>query len=82
MVADLNEVETSTSDTAVLDGEAHSGNELLQSIGPDLQKYHLAVNKIKASIAAAKTEEEKMPLLVKQNQVLKRLKHLCVFVND
>ncbi|WP_264788108.1 hypothetical protein [Aureispira anguillae] len=75
VVADLNEVESSTVVDA--DQEDESGLNLLKSIGADLQKYHLAIEKIKKAIVAATTEEDKMPLLVKQNQVLKRLKHLC-----
>jgi hypothetical protein len=78
VVSNLSAVESSensTSDTATTDESPEQS--LLSTIGKDLQKYHLAVEKIKKTIAAAKTEEEKMPLLIKQNQILKRLKHLC-----
>ncbi|BDS13815.1 hypothetical protein [Aureispira anguillae] len=77
VVSDLNTVETSTSETTTLDEVEQSAKEILQTIGTDLQKYHLAIEKIKQSISKVKTEEEKMPLLVKQNQILKRIKHLC-----
>ncbi|WP_052600335.1 hypothetical protein [Aureispira sp. CCB-QB1] len=75
VVADLNEVESST--VVDFDQGDESGLNLLKSIGTDLQKYHLTIEKIKKAIVVATTEEEKMSLLVKQNQVLKRLKHLC-----
>lgn len=74
VVADLNEVESST--TGGVEEDA-SGLSLLKSIGGDLLKYHLAIEKIKKAIAATTTEDEKRSLLVKQNEVLKRLKHLC-----
>lgn len=73
VVGDLNAVESTSNET----GSEKSEGDLLQTIGADLQKYHVAIEQVKKAIAAAKNEEEKMPLLVKQNQILKRLKHLC-----
>lgn len=73
VVSDLETVESSAGSEA--NSEA-SGKELLQTIGVDLQKYHVAIEKVKKVIAAAKSEEEKTPLLVKQNKLLRGLKHL------
>lgn len=83
VVANLDEVETLASEDGS-EGQSSKntstgleGTDLLTSIGTDLHKYHLAVNKIKAALKGASTQEEKMPLQVKQSKVLKRLKHLC-----
>lgn len=75
VVADLNTIDMGQKNSN-LDAPT-TEKDLVQNIGLDLQKYHLAIEKIKQKIAQATSEEEKRPLLIKQNQILKRLKHLC-----
>lgn len=89
VVATLDEVDTFMKDKQqskkeikqdihVLEDETTvSSAEVLQTIGTDLQKYHVAMTKLNTAIDKAIDQAAKTPLLVKQNQILKRLKHLC-----
>lgn len=71
VVGDLTEVEAAPRG----DQESNDSVPLVEQLGKELQHYHVLLNKVQEQLKAKPEQREK--LLVQQNKILRRLKHLC-----
>ena len=78
VVAELEDIATSTNDTTVLEGGEDTTLLRVKTIGQNLLKYHQLFQVVDKKVKATdKADPQRNELMIQRTKVLKHLKHLC-----